>query len=221
MRCRRRGRRAHLLRERVYSAGVDRLAEGADRQHRVQVDDRHQQLLDVELGANVALRRAAEGAQCMDAGRHGCGGLGLVSALRHERRENVILADAQHVAVREPVAGRAALGERFHVVVDVHPVGAHVLKVEVALAELHAGVMRRHVALRIGQHPVVVGRAADGATLHREDRAAALRQRTALFADDPQPEHGSPTQMSDPLCDSQQCVFRRAQQRPGRCPPDI
>jgi hypothetical protein len=138
-----------------------------------------------------------------------------------ERRENVVVAHPQHVAVGEPVPGRAALGQRLHVVVDVDAVGAHVLQVEMALAELHARVMRRDVALRIGQHPVVVGGAADGAALDREGRTTALGQRTALFADYPQPEHGSPTQMSDPYAIQPELRFLGVQQGPGQTPPDI
>jgi len=199
---RRRGTvRTLRLRERPHPPGVDRLAVGADGQRR-QIDDRHQQLLDVQLGIDVALGRTPERAQCVDTGRHGRRSRRLSTGLPLERCENVVVPHTQHVAVSDPVAGGAAFAERLHVVVDVHAVGAHVLEIEMTIAELHARVMRRYVALRVGQHPVVVSRAADGAALYREDRAAALTQRTTLFADDPQPEHGSPTQMSDPLCDN-------------------
>jgi hypothetical protein len=124
-------------------------------------------------------------------------GGGRGRALRFQRGDDVVLADAQHVAVYQAIAARAALGERLHIVVDVDAVGADVLQVEVALAELHAGVVRRNVAQRVGEHPVVVGRAANGAALHGKDRGAAVGKRPPLVTDDTQPKrHGSPTQRS-------------------------
>jgi len=187
-----------LLRERVHSARVDRLPIRADRQHRVHVDDRYQQLLDIEFCADVTVGGPSKRTQCMDTGRHRRRGRMHHSTLRLESGENVVITHAQDIAIGKPVAARTALGKRLRVIVDVHPVGAHVLQVEVSLAELHPRVVRGHVALRVGQHPVVVGRAPDRAALDREGRATALTERAPLFADDPQPEHGSPTQMSDP-----------------------
>src|SRR5207302_8827129 len=83
-------------------------------------------------------------------------------------------------------------GERLHVVVDVLVVGADVLVIVVDFAELHALVMRGDVTQRVGQHPVVVRGAADGAAFRRKGGGAALGERATLFTHDTQLEHGSP-----------------------------
>ncbi len=131
----------------------------------------------------------------MNAGRN-CGALrGLFRRLlRVQGDDDVILADPHDVAVLQADSGRCALAQRFFLVVDENAVRAQVLEVEVSLAKLHARVMGGHIPEWIGQHPIVVGRAADAAAVGTENDCAAITQMPPMIADDSQADrHDSPT----------------------------
>jgi len=111
--------------------------------------------------------------------------------VRLEGDTDLIFPEAQHVAVAQQVSLRAALGERFGLVVHVDAVGAEIFQIIATLTARDARMPGRNVALRIGQDPIVVGRAADAAALGPELDAVPSRQLPAVAADDAQTDgHG-------------------------------
>ena len=99
-----------------------------------------------------------------------------------EAHVDVVIADAQAVAVAQ--LDRALAGGRLVRIVDVDAVGADVLQPVRAAAVLDLEVVTRDDALGVWQHPVVVGRAADGPAVDAEHAASVLGEVAVLFADD-------------------------------------
>ena len=113
--------------------------------------------------------------------------------------DDLIVADAQDIAVLQPIAARAELRDRLRLIIDEHPVGAQVFEVEVSVAKMDAGVVRGHVAQRVGQHPIIVARAPDRAAAHAENDGVSLGEQPPVIADDAQAKrHGAPK--SSGLC---------------------
>jgi hypothetical protein len=99
-----------------------------------------------------------------------------------------VVLEQRGVAEQHPVAvlelERPAGGHRLLRLVHEHAVGAGVPDPERATAILDLAVMTGDDTTWIRQHPVVVGRAADGAAVHAEHARALLAELAVLVADD-------------------------------------
>ncbi len=166
-----------------------------------------QQVIQVQRRPQVSLRHLADGGQYLDAV---CGGVNgdraggtdwtectgqvaraaraararrasrlVVGRPGLEHGDDLVLTKTQNVPVLQHMG--AALGDGALVVIDEDPVGAGVLENVQAVPEMHARVVSGHVALRIRQHPVIVGRAADIAARAVEYRGTAVSEQPAVI----------------------------------------
>ncbi len=108
---------------------------------------RDEQLIEIEHSPDVRLRRTAQGAERVNAGGDGCavrgsggGGLGSLDC-----DDDLILADANHVAVLHPIAAGKTLGDRLLVVVEEDAVRAEIFEEKLPVAIVHAPMMGGHV----------------------------------------------------------------------------
>ena len=101
---------------------------------------------------------------------------------RLDHRHDLVFAEPDDVPVLQHM--RTALGHRAFVIVDEHTIGAGVLEDIEPVAVMNTGVMCRDEALRIRQHPVVVGRAADIAAHGVEYRGTAVSEQPAVITYD-------------------------------------
>src|SRR6185312_12836360 len=105
---------------------------------------RDQQRVEVERGADVGLGIAADRPQRVNAGRHGNRpgqpGAGLDRMVVLQRHADLVIAEAEQVAVLQFV--RALAPQGLLTVVDVDAVGTDVLEEIGALTEAYAGVVR-------------------------------------------------------------------------------
>ncbi len=150
---------------------------------------RHEQLVEIEHRTDIGLRGAPQGAQRMNAGGHGRG----IELSRSGRRlggfdgdHDLILADADDVAVLHAISARESLRDRLLVVVEKDAVRAEIVEEIVPVAILHATVVGGYVPQRIGQHPIIVGGAPEGAAVDTEYNRAAITQYPPVITDDAQ-----------------------------------
>src|SRR5688500_9583502 len=95
-------------------------------------------------------------------------------------------------------------------VVGEDAIRAQVMQIKNARVALDARVMRGNIATRIGQHPIVIGRATDRAALRAEPDLGAIAYLAALFTDDAQSKrHERPSE------------GRRQARQPRRAPGHI
>ncbi len=174
----------------------DGLPVGIDGQHRLAGRTvRDQQIIEIEHRADIGLRGPAQRMQGMNTGgyRRGAGVSGRLLDLGIEGRHDLVITDANHVAIADGVAFGSAAREGLRLIVYEHAVRAHVLQVEPAVAIFDPRVVSRNVTKRIRQDPVVIRRAADSAPIDRKDDTAAVPERPPLITDDAQAKrHGSP-----------------------------
>ncbi len=96
--------------------------------------------------------------------------------------QDFVVTQAQAVAVTQfdtTLVGRGIVG-----VVHEHAIGARIAEPEAAAVILHLEMMARDHPLRIGQYPVIVGRAAHGAAVDAKYARPVRTEFAVLLADD-------------------------------------
>ncbi len=98
-----------------------------------------------------------------------------------DRDDDLEVTEPQTVSVEQAL--RIALAERFAVTVDIDAVRTQVIEVVNTTLVVDCGVLAGDVAIRVGQNPVVLQRAADRAAFLAEDVNGIVAHELAVLRD--------------------------------------